>query len=91
MGCVTDTQEESKPAEEMIMDTGLWKPLKRSFLNTEKENKGNKVFVVQIDNTHTDDDSEQSGESQAEIVPPAHDENRDFCKQRSNLRKKINH
>ena len=31
VGCVNDTEEESQPAEGMVVDIGLQKPLKRSF------------------------------------------------------------
>ena len=82
VGSVNDTEEESQPTEEMIVDTGLRKPLKRSFLNTGKEDKGSKVLVVQAENSPNDVDSEQSGESRAEIMPPAHDENKGISESR---------
>ena len=47
MDCVNATGEESQPSEEMIVDIGLQKPLKRSLLNTEKEDKGSKVLAGQ--------------------------------------------
>ena len=68
MDCVNATGEESQPSEEMIVDIGLQKPLKRSLLNTEKEDKGSKVFVVQAENSPNGLDSEQSGERRAEIM-----------------------
>ena len=43
VGCVNHTEEESQPVEEMIVDRVLRKPLKRSFLKTEKEDKASKV------------------------------------------------
>ena len=82
VSCVTDTEENSQPAEEMIVDIGLRKPLKRSFLNTGKEDEGNKVLVVQVENTPNDVDSEQSGESRAAIMPPAHDEKKGISESR---------
>ena len=75
VGCVNDTEEESQPAEGMVVDIGLRKPLKRSFLNTGKEDKGSKVLVVQAENSPNDADSE----SGAEIMPPAHDENKEIA------------